>query len=173
VFWVIVVLASLMALLGFAILHWVREQPADRLTFEHWLHLFGKYHEDGSILTLQHCSSDVRLQFFRTEGKDDSCTLVMRVPSETWSEQCREALERTIDGMGVDRIGSSDSRGSWAVEVRVPIADVRREDSGAIPARIAHRALDAIGLGPSAKFSRTIEGKLSWRYKFEARASDY
>lgn len=171
--WIIMASVCSFGLIAFAILAWVKEEPFDRYKFEYWIHVFAKYRQDGSKLTFRHATSGASLQFLRTRGADDRCTLMLMVPRSAWSEAKEQKLKSVLADMGCEYQESSEIRSDWLVEAPILIENVRNENSGAAPARIAHRALDALDLGNSEKFLCNIEGALTRRYKFEARESDY
>ena len=173
IIWVVVGVIGSLALIAFAILAWVREEPFDRYKFEYWVHVFAKYRQDGSKLTFRHTTSGASLQFLRTQGADDQCTLILRVPRGAWSDAKQEKLKSVLAGMGSELQESGEAQSAWLFETRILVEDVCEENSGAAPARIAHRALDALDLGRSEMFLCRIEGRLTRRYKFEARKSDY
>ena len=173
IFWAVVGVIGSLALIAFAILAWVREESFDRYKFEYWIHVFAKYRQDDSKLTFRHAKSAANLQLLRTLGADDRCTLILRVPRGTWSEEKQEKLRDVLAGMGRELQESSEVESDWLLETPILVDDVREENSGAVPARVAHRILDALDLGTAERFLCRIEGRLSSRYKFEARESDY
>ena len=173
IFWVVVAVIGFLALIGFAILAWVRVNSFDRYNFGYWIHVFAKYRQDNSKLTFKHAGSSANLQLLRTRGVDDQCTLILRVPRGAWSERKQEKLKDVLAGMGREPQKSGEVQSDWLLETPILVEDVRKEDSSAAPARIAHRILDALDLGSAERFSCKIEGLLSSRYKFEARESDY
>lgn len=132
--------------------------------FEHWVHSFMKVKKDGASLTLTHVDSVVLLRFRREEGSNGACTLLLDVPRARWSEAKLDTLRELIERRGKEPISPTDNPGVL-LRVRLRVADIWDEASGAAGARLAQDLLRCAGLGNDARFSVAMGGENSSRIR--------
>ena len=173
--WVGLAIAILATAYGLTYLFWRPERNIDRTRLGHWFRSLIRLYESDSLVRVSHRGSPLRFTLLRRAGEGPQCWVVLSCPRASWMTGPLGAVRQAIaaepralilpDLGSAGRAGKQDDR----LDVQVAIPDIWASDSAEVAERIAQRVLDALGIGPDARFDLEFMGEHSMERALEAR----
>jgi hypothetical protein len=151
-------------------LFWRPERNVDRTRLGHWFRSLIRLYESDSLVRVSHRGSGLRLTLLRRAGEGPQCWVVLSCPRASWMTAPLGAVRQAIAAepralILPDMSGTDDER----LDVQVAIPDIWSPESADVTERIAQRVLDALGIGPDARFDLEFMGEHSIERALEAR----
>jgi hypothetical protein len=137
----------------------------NRWDFARRIHTLALTMENGGVLHVQHQGSDVRLDFVRESGSDESAEIVLSVPKAEWSIEALPRLRKIFEMQEFNVRFSPDVPDTTVSEMRFYIPDIWDEACGSSVARAAHLVLDALPLPEDARFRIAFKGRGAGRLR--------
>lgn len=151
-------------------LFWRPERNVDRRRLGHWFRSLIRLYESDSLVRVSHRGSALRLTLLRRAGDGSQCWLVLSCPRAGWMARPLAGVRAAIAAepralILPDMSGADDER----LDVQVQVPDIWAREASDVVERIAQRVLDALGVGPEARFDLEFMGEHSIERALEAR----
>jgi hypothetical protein len=168
--WLATAVGILGAAYGLTYLFWRPECNVNRDKLGHWFRSLIRLYESDSLVRVSHRGSSLRFTLLRRAGEGGQCWVVLSCPRAGWMTgplgPVREAIAEEPRALILpDTSGQDDER----LDVQVSIPDIWSSDAADVAVRIAQRVLDALGIGPDARFDLEFMGEHSMDRAMEAR----
>ncbi len=168
--WVGLAIGVLATAYGLTYLFWRPESNIDRTRLGHWFRSLIRLYESDSLIRVSHRGSPLRFTLLRRAGDGPQCWVVLSCPRASWTTAplgtVREAIAAEPRALILpDMAGVDGDR----LDVQVAISDIWASDAAEVAERIALRVLDALGIGPDARFDLEFLGEHSMERALEAR----
>lgn len=169
--WVGVVVASLVIAYVARILLWPSWKDIPRENFAHYIQGLIRFYDDSAwIAVTAKVSSTCLFRFSRaTTLGDNGCILLFEILDSPSAARHRDALLNEINEQGYDAALLGEAEDDWLIRVKIKIEDIWQVSSGNLAARLAHAALDVMGIDKEARFSISGKGPRSRERTLEAR----
>jgi hypothetical protein len=168
--WLALAVAILAASYGLTYLFWSPERNIDRSRLGHWFRSLVRLYESDSAVRVSHRGSSLRLTLLRKAGDGRQCWVVLSCPRASWTAEplcsVREAIASEPGVLILPELsGNDDDR----LDVQIAIPEIWSSDAADVAERVAQRVLDALGVGPEARFDLEFIGDHSIERALEAR----
>jgi hypothetical protein len=117
---------------------------------------------NGSSLIISAKTSDVRLEFSRVSGTEQSAGVLFRIPRAAWSETYETSIRNVLIANGYE-VAKSNVKTETLLETWIDVPNIWENWAGARAARAAHLVLQAAEIGSGERFDSRLVGPGKWR----------
>lgn len=168
--WLGLAVAILTTAYALTYLFWRPERNVDRTRLGHWFRSLIRLYESDSLVRISLRGSALRLILLRRSGDGSQCWVVLSCPRARWMARPLAGVRAAIAAepralILPDMSGRDDER----LDVQVQVSDIWAPEAAEVVEGIAQRVLDALGVGPDARFDLEFLGEHSIERALEAR----
>ncbi len=171
--WLALAIGVLATAYGLTHLFWRPERNIDRTRLGHWFRSLIRLYESDSLVRVSHRGSSLRFTLLRRAGDGKQCWVVLSCPRAAWMRaplgSVRQAIAAEPRALILPDMSGRDDGADERLEVQVQIPDIWSPEAADVAEGIAQRVLDALGVGPDARFDLDFMGEQSMERSLEAR----